>query len=111
MSIKNDFKGNIKTLLWIILITILVIVLLIPRKIINENLLFLWTGISRSSSTNLVFQKKNYQKNERNLKHLNLLTNIFIKELSICFEFRVNKHCYFLILPIHKHINLSEGYA
>ena len=37
MSIKNDFKGNIKTLLWIILITILVIVLLIPRKIINEN--------------------------------------------------------------------------
>ena len=52
------------------------------QKIINENLLFLWTGISRSSSTNLVSQKKNYQKNEKNLKHLNQLTNIFIKELT-----------------------------
>lgn len=37
MPIKTDFKGNIKTLLWIILIIILIVILLIPRKIINEN--------------------------------------------------------------------------
>ena len=52
------------------------------QKIINKNLLFIWTGISRSSSTNLVFQKNNYKKNEKNLVNLNQFTKIFIDELK-----------------------------
>jgi len=51
-------------------------------KIINKNLLFIWTGISRSSSTNLVSQKKNYKKNKKNLIKLNIRTNIFVNELK-----------------------------
>ncbi len=52
------------------------------KKLINNNLLFVWTGISRSSSTNLISQKKNYRNNEKKLIFLNKLTNNFLKEFK-----------------------------
>lgn len=51
------------------------------KKILNENILFFWTGKSRFSKNNLVKQKKNYPKNFRNLMTLNQLTKNFYKEI------------------------------
>ena len=50
-------------------------------KLINDNLIFFWTGKSRLSNKNLSNQKKNFKLNVQNLLELKKLTSEFYFEL------------------------------